>query len=87
MKIFRIGELEYEFKEYEGENVIGIHVPSDSNLSKEAVDNSLKQANIFFTLTMAVIHIKIYLQFMVIIPGIRTAVVGTIKYTIFSETF
>ena len=48
MKIFRIGELEYEFKEYEGEKVIGIHVPSDANLFKEAVDNSLKQANIFF---------------------------------------
>lgn len=48
MKIFRIGELEYELKEYEGEDVIGIHVPSDANLSKEAVDSSLKQANLFF---------------------------------------
>lgn len=48
MKIFRIGELEYEFKEYEGEKVIGIHVPSDANLSKEAVDSSLKQADMFF---------------------------------------
>ncbi|NBH32925.1 hypothetical protein D3Z58_05045 [Clostridiaceae bacterium] len=48
MKIFRIGELEYELKEYEGEGVIGIHVPSDANLSKEAVDSSLKQANLFF---------------------------------------
>lgn len=48
MKIFRIGELEYEFKEYEGEKVIGIHVPSDADLSKEAVDNSLKEAGMFF---------------------------------------
>ena len=48
MKIFHIGELEYEFKAYEGEKVIGIHVPSDANLSGEAVDNSLKQADMFF---------------------------------------
>lgn len=48
MKIFRIGELEYELNEYEGEKVIGIHVPSDADFSKEAVDNSLKQAGIFF---------------------------------------
>lgn len=48
MSIFRIGELEYECKECEGEKVIGIHVPSDVDFSKEAVDNSLKQADIFF---------------------------------------
>lgn len=48
MNIFRIGELEYQFKEYGGENVIGIHIPSDADLSKDAVDYSLKQAEIFF---------------------------------------
>ncbi len=48
MSLFRIGELEYEFEEYEGENVIAIHIPSDANLSKEAVDTSMKQAKIFF---------------------------------------
>lgn len=48
MNIFRIGELEYQFKEYEGENVIGIHIPSDANLSKNAVDHSLEQAKVFF---------------------------------------
>lgn len=48
MCIFRIGELEYEFNKYEGENVIVIHIPSDVNLTKEAVDHSLEQAGIFF---------------------------------------
>lgn len=48
MSLFRIGELEYEFQKYEGENVIAIHIPSDANLSKEAVDASMKQAEIFF---------------------------------------
>lgn len=48
MNIFRIGELEYQFETFEGENVIGLHIPSDANLSKEAVDDSLKQAEKFF---------------------------------------
>ena len=48
MNIFRVGELEYQFNEYNGENTIDIHIPSDADLSKEAVDYSLKQAEIFF---------------------------------------
>ena len=48
MKLFRIGELEYEFETFKGENVIGLHIPSDTNLSGEAVDDSLKQAEHFF---------------------------------------
>ncbi len=48
MEIFRIGELEYQFMKHEDENVIGIHIPSDADLSKDAVDASLKQAEKFF---------------------------------------
>lgn len=48
MNLFRIGELEYQFEKYKNENVIGIHIPSDADLSKEAVDHSLMQAKIFF---------------------------------------
>lgn len=48
MNIFRIGELEYQFEEYEDKNVIAIHIPSDADLSKEAVDASMEQAEIFF---------------------------------------
>lgn len=48
MNLFRIGELEYQFEEYEGERIIGIHIPSDADLSKEAVDHSLQQAGDFF---------------------------------------
>lgn len=48
MALFRIGALEYEFHEYKGEKVIGLHIPSDANMSKEAVDCSLDQAARFF---------------------------------------
>ena len=48
MDLFRIGELEYEFETFKGENVIGLHIPSDTNLSEDAVDDSLKQAEHFF---------------------------------------
>lgn len=48
MELFRIGELEYQFETFEGENVIGLHIPSDANLSEEAVDDSLKRAENFF---------------------------------------
>lgn len=48
MNLFRLGELEYEYGEYKGEKVINIHIPSDADLSTEAVDCSLKQAALFF---------------------------------------
>lgn len=48
MNIFRIGTLEYQFEKYDGETVIGIHIPSDADLSKESVDTSLKEAAEFF---------------------------------------
>lgn len=48
MNLFRIGTLEYQFREHQGERVIGIHIPSDADLSTKAVDHSLEQADIFF---------------------------------------
>lgn len=48
MSLFRIGELEYEFCEQEGEPVIAIHIPSDAALSKDTIGHSLEQAGIFF---------------------------------------
>lgn len=48
MCLFRIGELEYEFRERGGENVIDIHIPSDADLSEKAVERSLVQAGSFF---------------------------------------
>lgn len=48
MSIFRIGALEYELRELEGEPVIDLHIPSDADLSKEAVEDSFTQAKVFF---------------------------------------
>lgn len=48
MELFRIGELEYQFGTLEGENVIGLHIPSDADLSEGAVHDSLEQAEHFF---------------------------------------
>ncbi len=46
MRIFRIGELEYELLEG-SEPSVGIHIPSDADLSRAAVDESLRQAGTF----------------------------------------
>lgn len=46
MRIFRIGELEYELSEGSDPSV-GIHIPSDADLSGAAVDDSLRQAGAF----------------------------------------
>lgn len=46
--LFRIGSLEYEMKHIDGGVVIGIHVPSDADLSPAAVDRSLESAKHFF---------------------------------------
>lgn len=48
MGLFRIGNLEYEFAEHEGEKAIAVHIPSDADLSREAVDGSLEAAGRFF---------------------------------------
>lgn len=48
MSLFRIGALEYEFSEEEGEKAIALHIPSDADLSAEAVDRSMQEADTFF---------------------------------------
>ena len=46
--LFRIGELEYEMKHIEKAVVIGLHIPSDVNLSPVTVEKSLHDAHQFF---------------------------------------
>lgn len=48
MSLFRIGTLEYEFSEQGKDRTVALHIPSDADLSAEAVDRSLKEAGIFF---------------------------------------
>lgn len=48
MGLFRIGALEYEFDEHEGQSVIAVHIPSDADLSPEAVEQSLQEAGACF---------------------------------------
>ena len=47
--LFRIGELEYEMKHIDGNIVIGIHIPSDVDFSPSAINESLANANLFFS--------------------------------------
>lgn len=47
MQLFRIGELEYEFVEWEGKKAISIHIPSDSHFSNALVGESLYEARAF----------------------------------------
>ena len=50
MTIFRIGELEYEMKEDENNNkFISMHIPSDANLKREKVIESIKASFSFFS--------------------------------------
>lgn len=46
--LFRIGELEYEMLRENGAAVIGMHIPSDCDLSSQNCDRSIAQANRFF---------------------------------------
>ena len=48
MKLFRIGELEYEMTNWKSEPVISIHIPSDSDILHEKCVESIKQAKDFF---------------------------------------
>ena len=48
MSLFRIGTLEFELEESGKEKVIAVHIPSDADLSEQAVDSSFEQAGAFF---------------------------------------
>lgn len=47
MVLFRVGELEYELVQHEGENAVSVHIPSDGDMNPEKVDKSLEQGRIF----------------------------------------
>ena len=48
MGLCRLGTLEYERQERDGEKSVAVHIPSDADFSEAAVDASLKQAKAFF---------------------------------------
>ena len=47
-RLFRIGELEYELIEEDGEKQLSLHIPSDARLEKERLGQSVKEARAFF---------------------------------------
>ena len=46
-RLFRIGELEYELEDREGQREISLHVPSDAHLEPEPLNESLRRADAF----------------------------------------
>lgn len=46
-KLFRIGELEYELKEKEGKRSIDMHIPSDTKMKRELLEQSVLAAKEF----------------------------------------
>ena len=46
-KLFRIGQLEYELLREDGECVISLHIPSDTNMDAVLLDESVQQARQF----------------------------------------
>lgn len=48
MNLFRLGELEYELKQYDGKNAVSIHIPSDADFRADKVESSLEMARNFF---------------------------------------
>lgn len=47
MSLFRIGQLEYELFDEEGEPMVSIHIPSDADFAPERVEESLEAARAF----------------------------------------
>lgn len=43
-KLFRIGQLEYELMEYEGEKAVSLHIPTDARFTPDVVQESLNWA-------------------------------------------
>lgn len=49
LSLFRLGELEYELAEFNGEKAISIHIPSGADLSEKRIDASLVHARNFLS--------------------------------------
>lgn len=48
LKLFRLGTLSFEMREWKGKNVLSVHIPSDSNLTEENCIASYRYAIGFF---------------------------------------
>jgi len=48
MQIFRLGVLEFEKIIKDGKPMLSVHIPSDSKMTREALDESYRQAREFF---------------------------------------
>lgn len=48
LKLFRLGTLSFEMRQWKGEDVLSVHIPSDSILSEENCDASYRYALQFF---------------------------------------
>ena len=49
LKLFRIGELEYELVVQDGEKFVSIHIPSDAILTKELIQKSIDECKEFIS--------------------------------------
>ena len=47
LQLFRIGALEYELRDRDGQKTVALHIPSDADLRPEAVEESLRRARKF----------------------------------------
>ena len=47
MRLFRLGALEYEYKEIIGEDAIVVHIPPDASLDSDSLDESFREVKEF----------------------------------------
>lgn len=88
MKLFRIGELEYEMVELEGKNAISIHIPSDANLTDEKVDFSLLKAKEFFATYYPTYHgVTYFCSSWLLSPVLKNMLPPTSKILKFANRF
>lgn len=73
MQLFRIGELEYEFVEYEGRPALSIHIPSDAHFSRELVGESLLRRAPFWSLLSGIRGLPVHLRLMASVAGASEA--------------
>lgn len=88
MELFRIGALEYQFQEYEGERVIALHIPSDADMTSVSIDNSLEQAQRFFrTYYDGYVYDKYVCDSWLLSPVLQTLLSETSHITAFRNRF
>ena len=88
LKLFRIGELEYELMNDDGVKSISVHIPSDAILSNDRINSSLKEMYAFIEMFYPdYVNCLVYCDSWLLSPKIKNYLNNNSRILLFQEYF